>query len=849
MASESINLKSNDSRLAARIVWSSTSNGSSANTSTVNAQLQARRTDSYTTKGTWTGSLTIAETTESFSTSIGLSSEWFTFKSFSITQKHNDDGTGKCSISGNISAPSGTSMEGASASGSEEVTLDKIPRYLTITSFKVQSKTINTAVISWSTSDPRSSTHFLLKKGDTVIENWTGSATYGENIASDQKSGTFNIKNLSPNTTYKLKIDCIRSDSGLTTVSNEITFTTYDYAKLVNVPNLNIGSAHTITWTNPAGATTSLKLCKTDNSSIIDYGTVTGTSKSLTPTASTIYALTPNSNTYKARYILTTTQNSKTYTDYKDFTFTVTNSNPTFSNFTYKDTNATTVALTGNNQILVKGYSNVSATISTANKAVAKNSATMKTYKLVIGTKSTNTKAYSSTADVTLDTINSINSGTLIVYATDSRGNSTSVTKNATYKQYSDLVIKSFTATRSNNGVGQAVTLKFSGTYWANSFGKVTNAITSVKYFYKVSSANSWQTGATTLTYTASNGNFSGSLSVQGDLGANGFDVSKSFNIRLQVTDKLVTKTYDITLGSGTPAIAIYKNKVAIGQKYDTSVNAKLQVAGGINIPNGSSTEPYNSYQIGGEPVIRYTGDATIISGKGSIYLRPNGTTDDAGRVFVDTNGNVGIKGNLDVPNKSFLRGGLYSYEVGNAENPIGNGTLIIKRVNNKEAPNNGVVLEYGNSKTWAGQLYIGDNATQGIYYNGWSNGNRGSWRRLADEPITLYDNSSGSNGTITLSQTAANFSYLEIYFNDSAYKLNAYVKVCSPNNKIVALDVGHTFSSSGTRIVASRKVKISGTSISNASSDGDDYGVFNSWNNSIDKANKISIIKVLGYK
>lgn len=836
MASESINLKSNDSRLAARIVWSSTSNGSSANTSTVNAQLQARRTDSYTTKGTWTGSLTIAGTTESFSTSIGLSSEWFTFKTFPITQKHNDDGTGKCFISGNISAPSGTSMEGASASGSEEVTLDKIPRYLTITSFKVQSKTINTAVISWSTSDPRSSTHYSLNGGE-----WIGSATHGENVASDQKSGTFNIKNLSPNTTYKLKIDCIRSDSGLTTVSKEITFTTYDYAKLVNVPNVNIGSAHTITWTNPAGATTSLKLCKTDNSSIIDYGTVTGTSKSLTPTAATIYALTPNSNTYKARYILTTTQNSKTYTNYKDFTFTVTKSNPTFSNFTYKDTNATTVALTGNNQILVKGYSNVSATISTTNRAVAKNSATMKTYKLAIGNKSTNTKAYSSTADVTLDTINSINSGTLIAYATDSRGNSSSVTKNATYKQYSDLVIKSFTATRSNNGVGQEVTLNFNGTYWANSFGKVTNAITSVKYFYKVSSASSWQTGATTLTYSNSGGTFSGSISVQGDLGANGFDVSKSFNIRLQVTDKLVTKTYDITLGSGTPAIAIYKNNVAIGGKYNTSVGGALQLYGNTNMSQASGDTLYRAKRTDTGTEVRFgVGAGGINHGVWSQVLNKWILYADLSDIYL---------GEYNLNRFLKREGGTSDFNVWDKINTI---RQYEEASSNK--PSN--LAKWGTVLTLIGssyiqQLAIGNFNSKGsrIAIRSIVGDSATAWEYLELKPTSLYDNSSGSNGTITLSQTAANFSYLEIYFNDSVYKLNAYVKVYSPNDKIVALDVGHTFSSSGTRIVASRKVKISGTSISNASSDGDDYGVFNSWNNSIDKANKIGIIKVLGYK
>ncbi len=65
----------------------------------------------------------------------------------------------------------------------------------------------------------------------------------------------------------------------------------------------------------------------------------------------------------------------------------------------------------------------------------------------------------------------------------------------------------------------------------------------------------------------------------------------------------------------------------------------------------------------------------------------------------------------------------------GRASNPNdGNSIVIFKRVTNSEAPNNGVILEFGNSASWRGQLYIGDNATQGIAWNGWSNGTRGNW-------------------------------------------------------------------------------------------------------------------------
>jgi len=92
------------------------------------------------------------------------------------------------------------------------------------------------------------------------------------------------------------------------------------------------------------------------------------------------------------------------------------------------------------------------------------------------------------------------------------------------------------------------------------------------------------------------------------------------------------------------------------------------------------------------------------------------------------------VNGDLFVSGTAQIQNGLYCRPTGQANTPVGNSMLVIKRVTNSEAPNNGVVLEFGNSTSWTGQLYIGDNATQGIYYNGWSNGVRGSWIRLASQ-------------------------------------------------------------------------------------------------------------------
>ena len=90
--------------LEGRITWSSSSNGSSANSSDVTASIQARRTNEYTTTGTWTGNLNIGGTNKTFSEYKSISNNWVTLCFFKITKKHNDDGSGTCAISGKISS-------------------------------------------------------------------------------------------------------------------------------------------------------------------------------------------------------------------------------------------------------------------------------------------------------------------------------------------------------------------------------------------------------------------------------------------------------------------------------------------------------------------------------------------------------------------------------------------------------------------------------------------------------------------------------------------------------------------------------------------------------------------------
>ena len=673
-----------------------------------------------------------------------------------FTVWHNDDGKKSVWCSAVIDFQSHSASPG-DFYPSGNLGLTTIPRYTTVYN-SLRSKTINTLDINWSTTNAIDWVQYSLNGG-----GWTD--IYG-NPDGAYRNGHYQITGLNPNTNYTIKTRCKRTDSQLWSEAGKFNVTTYDIAKLTSTPNVNIGSSHNITWTNPSGASTSLKLCKTDNSTIIDYGAVTGTSKSITPTASKIYSLTPNSNTYKARYIITTTANGKSYTNSKDFTFTVTNSNPTFSNFTYQDTNTTITALTGNNQILVNGYSNVKATVSTANKATAKNSATMKTYKLAVGNKNVSAN-YNASANVNLS-INSINNNVLDLYAIDSRGNSTKVRKTATIKNYSNIKIKTLSVTRQNN-VGTVTTLKFEGEFWNASFGSVTNVITNCKYKYKTTSSSTWIDGKTTLTYTVSGNKVTGNLNIQGDLGVDGFNADSSYNVQLILSDKLSTATYNVILSSGNPALAIYKNNVAIGQKYDTSEGSKLQV-------NGKS---------------KYYDELNLHKSSGDTGYHAKRTDTDTEVWF-----GVGSGG---------TNHGVYSKKLGK----------------------------------W---ILHGDENY--VYINGINT------NRLV--PVSLYDNSSGTTGTVTLSETAANFNYLEVFYCDNNNRQHRSVRIANPNNKIVTLDTAEAYDKDKNIYIRTTNYTISNTSIIVRTymymnfwqfSGGEDCGV------NVEKSNYIKIVKVLGYK
>lgn len=114
----------------------------------------------------------------------------------------------------------------------------------------------------------------------------------------------------------------------------------------------------------------------------------------------------------------------------------------------------------------------------------------------------------------------------------------------------------------------------------------------------------------------------------------------------------------------------------------------------------------------------------------------------------------------------------------------------------------------------------------------------------VSAKPTQLYNSTSGSTGTITLSQTAANFNHMRIYYKHSSDDTYSSVDVYSPNSKLVLLTIIEATSSAAW--IVGRLVQISGTSISTASNW---YGVQNTTTGaSYSHTNYVSIVRVEGW-
>lgn len=100
---------------------------------------------------------------------------------------------------------------------------------------------------------------------------------------------------------------------------------------------------------------------------------------------------------------------------------------------------------------------------------------------------------------------------------------------------------------------------------------------------------------------------------------------------------------------------------------------------------------------------------------------------------YVKKKGNTSITG-------SITSNGFMSYRMNTnsdyTKDPSSLGCMVFREVKQGalNAPNNGVVMEFGNSEQWQGRLLLIDNGSDGLYYGGISNGTNTGWHKMYGE-------------------------------------------------------------------------------------------------------------------
>ncbi len=287
----------------------------------------------------------------------------------------------------------------------------------------------------------------------------------------------------------------------------------------------------------------------------------------------------PNSNSYTLNIgIIDHVGGGDTY-DFRVRTGYIANgsgqANPLFSNFVYADTNATTVAITGNDQVLIQGKSTLQTTVSVANKATARKFATMNYYNYSIGGYSQNS-GYSSSSDIVwpIGLVSDV-TGTqnLAVRAIDSRGNSATVSKPLTILPYSSPVfVPSLKVSYSNNfDISNGIQVSASGSTIASIApmtlsGADKNAIVTNGIKFDVSKEDNLSYTGTPVNIPWTQDPGTGAITTDlTNLGSaivakiNGMlpDNTKRWYINFEIQDKLETKTYETFIDIGKPIFRI----------------------------------------------------------------------------------------------------------------------------------------------------------------------------------------------------------------------------------------------------------------------------------------------------
>lgn len=311
-----------------------------------------------------------------------------------------------------------------------------------------------------------------------------------------------------------------------------------------NSPNFNIGDTIVVHMNRKSTVFTHTVVLKLGSYSYtIGTGVTDNISLDTDRIASSLYAQIPNSNSMTGEITVTTYSGSTVIgTSSCTIIAHVVNSNPTFE-VSYEDSNSKTVAITENNQHIIRNNSTLKISVSNAK---ALNSATLKTLTAIVNGNTVTGTLNGSTGTINVGVVNVSHDTEVTVKIVDSRGNAGQ--KKITVLVY-DWILPSaiIKLNRKSNYYSESI-LNVNANY-ASIGGK--NEVT-IKY----------------RTKKVANSTFSTYTTIQNNADANfTADNEYEWNVQVNVADKLGNTTYNLILPKGIP-IAYFDTK-----KYSFGVN------------------------------------------------------------------------------------------------------------------------------------------------------------------------------------------------------------------------------------------------------------------------------------
>lgn len=420
------------------------------------------------------------------------------------------------------------------------------------------------------------------------------------------------ITGLSPNTSYTIKVRARKKSNQVYGTSGGSTIKTLGNAVLNSVSTLTADNATatvTINWTVYSTAFTYQLAIKNGSTTIATLtiaaqGSAGTKSTTLTLTAaqrSAILSAMASIKSFTGTFSLTTKSGSTTIGSVSSKNATVqttaANSSPTFSNsagFTYADRKAATVAITGNDQIMIQNYSTLAVTVYAA---AAKNGASIKQYQATIN----GTTVSSSGTSLNCGAVAKAGNLALKVTAIDSRGYSVSVTKTIVVAAYTKVDITSVVMRRVNE-VEAVTQINLAATLSKILVANVNkNAFRYLYYRFKKTSETAYNSftsiPTSSLTVTDTSVKFESDEFIS-------LDPDYSYHIQFYLLDKLTSEIFTVTLPAGTPLVSKRRKMVGINNRNPTSA---LDVVGEIKQNGtyvlgyvGKVENDFNNYKSGG---------------------------------------------------------------------------------------------------------------------------------------------------------------------------------------------------------------------------------------------------------